>query len=656
MDITTPYTIALAGNPNVGKSTIFNALTGLHQHTGNWSGKTVANATGTFSYQNRAFCVVDLPGTYSLHSCSQEEKIAESFIRSGEASLVVCIADATCLQRNLILVQQILALSSRVVLCVNLLDEAEKKGIFIDLTTLSTMLGIPVIGTSARNDPELAELKKLIYRESKRSVPESSSAANRAAGSGKKTDDTSTDAPETLSFSSAQTVPSDGSDQAGTDWNSYAKEYIQKSLHICEICILNASKEPHRFDRRVDKILTSRRFGIPLMILMLCGIFWITITGANYPSQLLSSLFQSWKPALWNFLDWIGCSLWLQQLVINGLYTTLTWVISVMLPPMAIFFPLFTLLEDSGYLPRIAFNLDHFFQKANAHGKQALTMCMGFGCNACGVVGCRIIDSPRERLIAILTNNFVPCNGRFPTLIALITIFFAADMSKGAEQSILSGLLAALLLTAVIVLGIVMTILMSKLLSVTVLKGVPSSFTLELPPYRKPQWKQVIIRSVLDRTLFVLGRAILIAAPAGVIIWLAANTMVGDQSLFEMLAGFFDPFAQLIGIDGVILLAFLFGFPANEIVIPIMLMAYLSAGTLVEYSSNAQLYDLLAANGWTWVTALCTILLCLMHFPCGTTCLTIFKETKSLRWTGTAILLPTVCGLCICFLVNLLFG
>ncbi|STA91569.1 ferrous iron transport protein B [Clostridium cochlearium] len=337
--------------------------------------------------------------------------------------------------------------------------------------------------------------------------------------------------------------------------------------------------------------------------------------------------------------------------LILGVYRTLGWVISVMLPPMAIFFPLFTLLEDLGYLPRVAFNLDNFFKKACAHGKQALTMCMGFGCNAAGVIGCRIIDSPRERLIAIITNTFVPCNGRFPILISITMIFIASNFSGS-----FNGVIAALTVTLIIILGIIATLLSSKLLSKTLLKGEPSSFTLELPPYRKPKVGQILIRSILDRTLFVLGRAIVVAAPAGLILWFFANTYVGDNSILQICANFLNPFAKAIGMDGYILLAFILGLPANEIVIPIIIMSYMSAGALIEFQNLSTLRDLLIANGWTIVTAINVMIFTLMHFPCGTTLLTIRKETGSFKWTLVSFLLPTLFGIVVCFLVTQTFA
>ena len=328
-----------------------------------------------------------------------------------------------------------------------------------------------------------------------------------------------------------------------------------------------------------------------------------------------------------------------------GMYRVLTWVVSVMLPPMAIFFPLFTILEDSGYLPRVAFNLDKCFKKCNACGKQGITMCIGAGCNAAGVVGCRIIDSPRERLIAIITNSFMPCNGRFPTLIAVITMFFVGE-AAGASIG------AAFILTGIILLGVGLTFLVSWFLSVTFLKGVPSSFALEMPLYRRPQIGRVIIRSVLDRAMFVLGRAALTAAPAGILLWILANGRVNDMTILSYLSGLLDIPAKAMGLDGVILLAFLLGLPANEIVVPIMIMAYLSQGSLAEISEMSILKQLLVENGWTWATAVSVMLFTLVHWPCATTCLTIRKETGSLKWTFLSFMIPTILGCAICVLFH----
>lgn len=678
--------IAVAGNPNVGKSTLFNALTGMNQHTGNWPGKTVSNARGSCKYKGKNFVFVDLPGTYSLMSNSTEEEIARDFVCFGEPDLVVVVVDATCLERNLNLALQILEITKNVIVCVNLMDEARKKKIIIDLDELSLQLGVPVIGTSARSKSGLEDLKNEIYE----------LAVNK-----KKTYGTNIEYNEKIEKAISKLKPIVESlidNKLNSRWLSIklldmnvklhrtlnkfllfdimenqeikqtlkeinreffvggfnldllrdeiVSNIIQKAQRVYEISVKLQDKKYTQLDRKIDKLLTSKLTGIPIMILLLFVVFWITITGANYPSDLIADGLFFLQDKLVELFETIGVPQWLNDVVVLGIYRTLAWVVSVMLPPMAIFFPLFTLLEDSGYLPRIAFNLDKFFKKASAHGKQALTMCMGFGCNACGIIGCRIIDSPRERLIAILTNNFVPCNGRFPTLIAIISMFFAGVIALPYRSFV-----STLLLTGTIIIGVFMTFLTSKFLSKTILKGMPSSFILELPPYRRPQIGKVIIHSIFDRTLFVLGRAVLVAAPAGLLIWLMSNIFIGEMSVLSYCSNFLDPFARLIGMDGIILMAFILGFPANEIVMPIIIMSYLCTGTLTNFESLEELHLLLVNNGWTWLTAVCTMLFSLMHFPCGTTCLTIKKETGSLKWTAVSFLLPTIIGILTCFLV-----
>lgn len=689
-------TIALAGNPNVGKSTVFNALTGMRQHTGNWAGKTVANASGTFTHRNIDFTLVDIPGTYSLMASSPDEEAAREFICFGQPDCIIVVLDATCLERNLNLALQILEVNKKAVICVNLLDEATKKGIQIDLDELSLYLGVPVVGTAARSREGLDELKDAVFdvatgerkvfgtkikynnnlekavtkleniiEDSKLFDDKTFSylskrfLALRLIDCDKKLDNSIKEyfnfsLVEHKTINKAFTEIHNELENIGMKQDDIrdiiVEGIVAKAQEIYAHCTCLCNKCYSRCDRQLDKILTSKLTGIPIMLLLFGVIFYITISGANYPSELLSMAFSKVQEWLYGLFDLLHSPPFLKGLLIDGMFKTLSWVVAVMLPPMAIFFPLFTLLEDFGYLPRVAFNMDRFFAKSGTSGKQSLTMLMGFGCNACGVTGCRIIESPRERIIATVTNNFVPCNGRFPTLIAIITMFFATGISLPFRSLVSAGLLLA-----VIVFGVVVTLLVSKLLSATLLKGLPSSFTLELPPYRRPQICKTIVRSLLDRTIFVLLRAMCVAAPAGIVIWLMSNIMINGESLCVIISNFLQPLGSLMGLDGVILLAFILGFPANEIVIPIIIMIYTASGTLVEYDSLSSLYNLFVENGWTWVTALCTMIFSLMHFPCSTTCLTIYKETKSLKWTLLSFILPTILGILLCMSINAIF-
>lgn len=672
----TGYSIALVGNPNVGKSTVFNALTGMRQHTGNWPGKTVSLASGKYIHNNQINEMIDLPGTYSLLAHSSEEEVTRNFICFEDCDVCVVVCDSTCLERNLNLVLQTLEITNKVVVCLNLCDEAKKKNIEIHTQVLMERLGVEIVSMSARNNIGFEELKEAVHRcgqkqrdfthvlvrydaELEESIQEISDSIQVKQLNTRFLAIKLLEGSESEAFYQRIENPQEVKRVVRKEQQRledlailpHLEDHIVHALGavasaISEECITFNNVRYFERDLKIDRIVTHKVWGILLMIALLGVIFWITISGANVPSAMLSDLFGMLEGKMNLLFIQLGMNETLRSILMDGVYKTLAWVISVMLPPMAIFFPLFTILEDFGYLPRIAFNLDGFFHKAKACGKQALTMSMGFGCNAVGVSGCRIIDSPRERLLAILTNNFVPCNGRFPTLIAIITMFFA-----GAVAAPWNGLVSTLLLTAVILLGVILTFWISRLLSLTLLKGVPSSFTLELPPYRKPQFGKVIVRSIFDRTLFVLGRAISVAIPAGFLIWIMANVQVDGLSLLTHVSSFLDPFAKLIGLDGVILLAFLLGFPANEIVVPIMIMAYMSSSYMMDMDNLFALKELLVANGWTWITAVCTMLFSLIHFPCATTMLTIKKETGSWKWTALAFLIPTITGILVCFLV-----
>ena len=694
------YTIALAGNPNTGKSTVFNALTGLRQHTGNWPGKTVTRAEGSFSFHDQRYRIIDLPGTYSLLSTSEDEEVARDFILFGKPDVTVIVVDASRLERNLSLALQILEITDKAVLCLNLMDEARRHHITIDTRTLSRDLGIPVVATSARTKEGIADLlfaiedvvsgkfqtKKQTYidlpKENAEAIAELQSALSEL----------NPDLPNTR-WLAMRLIEGDESVQKGVEEGTFSAENNpEKQARVLRIAdeyhkilgdtyrndlveaiyaeatkLINASvstdfsARSFRIDRAIDRVVTHKIWGFPIMFLLLAGVLWITIIGANYPSQWLSDVFVGWLyPLLKNGANALHFSWWLSGFLIDGVYLATTWVISVMLPPMAIFFPLFTLLEDFGYLPRVAFNLDKLFRTAGAHGKQALTMSMGFGCNAAGVVATRIINSPREKLIAIITNNFSLCNGRWPTQILIATLFIGALVPKQWN-----GTVAMLAVIGIAVLGIVFSFLTSWLLSKTLLKGESSFFVLELPPYRPPRFFQTLYTSLIDRTLIVLWRAIVFAAPAGAVIWLICNLQIAQQPIALWLIQGLDPIGVFIGLNGVILLAYIVAIPANEIVIPTVLMLTTmvlgqtavgeGAGVLME-ASTSQVGVLLYAGGWTLLTAVNLMLFSLLHNPCSTTIYTIYKETHSKKWTLIATLLPVLYGIVVCFLVARIFG
>lgn len=690
------YSIALAGNPNTGKSTIFNALTGLKQHTGNWPGKTVTRAEGSFQFKDKKYKIIDLPGTYSLMSTSEDEEVARDFILFGRPDVTVVVVDAGRLERHLSLVVQIQEITNKVVVCLNLMDEARRHGVEIDVRGLSKDLGVPVIPTSARNKEGITDLLVAIdLVATGKYVPEQKTITGISGESRKAVKDVAT---ELLNLDNELPSPSwiamrliqqDRSIQAALLNNTLSKKItseniqsvLDKSQNYYDSLGLDYSdnvagaifrqvsetvkttvksdenQRAFRVDRMIDNIVTSKRFGFPIMLLLLGGVLWLTIIGSNYPSSALSYLLlEELYPFLKNGAENLHFPWWLSGFLIDGIYLATAWVIAVMLPPMAIFFPLFTLLEDFGYLPRVAFNLDRIFKGAGAHGKQALTMSMGFGCNAAGVVATRIINSPREKLIAIITNNFSLCNGRWPTQILMATIFIGALV-----PSYMSHTISTLAVVGIVVLGIGFTFFTSWFLSKTMLKGQASFFTLELPPYRPPKVLQTVYTSLIDRTLIVLWRAIVFAAPAGAVIWLVCNIMIGDKSIALWTIQGLDPIAMIIGLNGVILLAYIVAIPANEIVIPTILMltamvlgdASLGEGAGVMFEvSDGEIATILHMAGWTTLTGVNLMLFSLLHNPCSTTIYTIYKETHSAKWTTVASLLPVAFGVIVCFIVT----
>lgn len=727
------YLVALAGNPNTGKSTVFNALTGLRQHTGNWPGKTVVRAEGVYGYDGRQVKVVDLPGTYSLQAGSTDEEVARDFILFGRPDVTVVVVDATRLERNLNLALQVLAITHRVVVCLNLMDEARRHGITIDHRKLEKELGVPVVPAVARAGEGVPELVAAIHKVATGArvpdpvriehfegpveeviaelvpsietafptLPNARWVAMRLLNADTRVEEAvrtgeigqlernaapppvtgrrvggTVDGPSVPSTEAPASVQGRGTDpsEAAQEVLATASELrwrLPSDFHDTIVSVIYRHAEEiaeaagstavartkRTLDRTLDRLLTGPWTGFPVMLLILMAIFWITIAGANVPSAMLAELLvDKTHPLLMGFGDAVGMPWWLSGFLFDGVYLATAWVIAVMLPPMAIFFPLFTLMEDFGYLPRVAFNLDSLFRRVGAHGKQALTMSMGFGCNAAGVVATRIIDSPRERLIAILTNNFSLCNGRWPTQILLASIFIGA-----LAPAHLAGFVSASAVVGVALLGVAAMLFSSWLLSRTVLEGEATTFSLELPPYRPPRVLRTLYTSLIDRTLIVLWRAVVFAIPAGAVIWLTSNIMVGDASVAEHLVDWLDPVGLLVGLNGVVLLAYVVAIPANEIVIPTILMltvlvsgdASAGAGAGVMFEGNiAEVEGLLRGSGWTLLTAVNVMLFSLLHNPCSTTLYTIYRETRSWKWTALSAAMPLAMGFGLTFVIT----
>ncbi|MBQ7780262.1 MAG: ferrous iron transport protein B [Clostridia bacterium] len=669
-------TVLMSGNPNVGKSTLFNCLTGMHQHTGNWTGKTVSLASGKVRYGDKRVTLIDLPGCFSLNSRSEEERVARDCIYFENYDRAVVVCDASCLSRHLYLALQICQVSPNTVICVNLADEAKKHGITVDTDALSKRLKVPCVLTSAKKKSDCKKLISLLEKQSdaleidygERIENYISDIYSLVIGTGILRSDARVFALRLLDsdeeFCEKLKSKLSLSDSVYNEAKSFSVSFldthysgsidlvsdeisdaiIKSANAISSECVTEkkASKKALSFS---DRLLIGKFTAFPIMLALLFFILWLTVKGANYPSDMLRAFFNELETLARTGFNNIGVPSLISTPICEGIIRVTGWVVSVMLPPMAIFFPMFTLLEDIGYLPRIAFNLDRCFSCSHACGKQALTMCMGLGCNAAGVVGCRIIDSPRERDIALLTNSFMPCNGRFPMLIAIIGIFFAS--SGGATAAVLVGVLA---------MSVAVTLAVSYMLSKTVLRGKPSSFTLELPPFRMPNIGQVITRSIFDRTLFVLGRAVSVAAPTGLLIWLIANINIGNVSILAHATEILDPIGRFIGLDGVILLGFLLGLPANEIVVPVIIMAYTSGSALTDYASLSELKNVFISSGWTAMTAVNFIIFTVFHWPCSTTLLTVKKETSSIKKTAFAFLLPTAVGVILCLISRVIFS
>ena len=574
--------ILLCGNPNVGKSSIYNKLTSSHEHTGNWTGKTVDIAKSKI--KNTVYNLIDLPGIYSLSSLSDEEIIAKDILINTNYKKIIYVMDSSNIERNMNLLLQILEINKNVILCLNMIDEIDKKGIEIDVDLLSDILGIDIVCTSVNKNIGFDKLISLL------------------------------DNSRISNFNYLYNY--DNENRINKLSNEISSRVVKR----------NKKKKVSLF----DKLLTNKISSVILMLMMLFVIFFITLVLANYPSNLLSALFNK-----------IELLLNIKSSLITCIYRVVTFIISVMFPPLVIFFFLFSCLEESGLLPRIAFNLDIVCNKCNCHGKQVLSICSGFGCNACAVVGTRIIDSKRDRLLAILTNSFIPCNGRFPFLITIISIFMSDNY-----------LIAATYLVLFISFSIFLSFIVTYLLSKTILKGYPGFFVLELPDYRRINIKKVFVNSFIYKSLSILKKTIIVSILAGIIIWTLNNIFINDISLYIRLIHFIDPLSRLLGLDGVILSSFILGLPANEIVMPLIMMGYMNSNNIIDISDINVIKNILLVNGWNIKIAICSILFCLIHYPCGTTLLTI-KSEVGFKWMVFSIIIPLLTIAILLVIINI---
>ena len=599
----------LLGNPNVGKSTVFNAMTGLKQHTGNWSGKTVDATVGKYTYNGTEYILTDLPGTHSVDSEFSEESVVSGEMKNAVCgSVTLILADASALKRGVALALEFTEETrGGAVLCVNFCDIAAEKGIEINFRRLSELLGIPVIGITAKRGADIKRLKAMI-------------------------DGRFDEIAASFSVNSERTPP---------------EERLIKADKIAGECANVAEDGKRGLTLKIDKILTSGTVGIPVMIIFLGAILWLTIRGANYPSELLSRFFAFLKAYIAVPFAHPSVPWFIRGIIMDGVYDTVTWIIAVMLPPMAIFFPLFTLLEDAGFLPRIAFNLDRCYARCGMSGKQCLTQCMGLGCNAVGVCGCRIMPGEKQRAVAVITNSFIPCNGRFAILISLSAIFVG-----GTVPETFGGLVPMLCVLALIGISVAATWIVSRILTKTIFRDDTRTFALELPEYRRPEIIKTLGVSLITRTLKIVGRALLVSAPTGAAVWLLANITYGGVPVLTHISRFFDPFGRFLGVDGFIILAFILSLPANEITLPILVMGYTAAGTMSDAGGLETLRQIFEANGWTIVTAVNMMLLTLFHWPCATTLMTVYHETKSKSILALSFITPCFVGIVLCLLVK----